>query len=152
MSIDRYGRTVAMVTCDAVIVNWRQVQDGLAWCFHKYLTQPATCLPLEREARDAKRGYGAILIQWHRGAFALRELSKRGHDSFIIGARFALKTCAPLAAAVSAPDCIRDVHKVRTYLGRSVRRSSGSSGTRGPSLLARRTSCDDPTREPSKQH
>jgi micrococcal nuclease len=56
VTIDRFGSTVAMVTCEGVVVNWRQVQDGLAWCFHKYLTQPATCLPLEREARDARRG------------------------------------------------------------------------------------------------
>ena len=56
VNLDRYGRTVAMVTCDGVVVNWRQVQDGLAWCFTKYLTQPAVCLPLEREAREAKRG------------------------------------------------------------------------------------------------
>lgn len=44
-----------MVTCDGVLVNWRHVQDGLAWCFMKYLTQPKACLPLEREARDARR-------------------------------------------------------------------------------------------------
>jgi micrococcal nuclease len=56
VSLDRYGRTVAHVHCDGVHVNWRQVQDGLAWCFTKYLTQPAVCLPIEREARDAKRG------------------------------------------------------------------------------------------------
>jgi micrococcal nuclease len=56
VTIDRFGRTVAHVRCDGVHVNWRQVQDGLAWCFHKYLTQPGVCLPLEREARDAKRG------------------------------------------------------------------------------------------------
>ena len=37
-------------------MNWRQVQDGLAWCFTKYLTQPSTCLPLEREAMNARRG------------------------------------------------------------------------------------------------
>ena len=62
VSLDRHGRTVAHVHCDSVHVNWRQVQDGLAWCFHKYLTQPATCLPLEREARDARRGL------WHQDA------------------------------------------------------------------------------------
>lgn len=56
VTVDRYGRTVAMVTCDGVVVNWRQVQDGMAMCFLKYLTQPATCLPLERAARDARRG------------------------------------------------------------------------------------------------
>jgi endonuclease YncB( thermonuclease family) len=32
---DRYGRTVAHVWCDGVHVNWRQVGDGLAWCFKK---------------------------------------------------------------------------------------------------------------------
>lgn len=56
VSLDRYGRTVAHVHCDGVHVNWRQVQDGLAWCFTKYLTQPAVCLPIEREARAARRG------------------------------------------------------------------------------------------------
>jgi micrococcal nuclease len=56
VSLDRYGRTVAHVHCDGVHVNWRRVQDGLAWCFHKYLTQPSVCLPLEREAINARRG------------------------------------------------------------------------------------------------
>ena len=56
VTLYRYGRTVAMVTCDGVVVNWRQVQDGLAWCFMKYLTQPSVCLPLEREAMNARRG------------------------------------------------------------------------------------------------
>jgi len=56
VTVDRFGRTVAMVTCGGVVVNWRQVRDGLAWCFTKYLTQPATCLPLERSAIDARRG------------------------------------------------------------------------------------------------
>jgi micrococcal nuclease len=57
VSLDRYGRTVAHVHCDGVHVNWQQVQDGLAWCFHKYLTQPSVCLPLEREAMNARRGF-----------------------------------------------------------------------------------------------
>lgn len=56
VSLDRYGRTVAHVYCNGVHINWRQVQDGLAWCFHKYLTQPAVCLPIEREAMNARRG------------------------------------------------------------------------------------------------
>ena len=53
---DRYGRTVAHVRCDGVHVNWRQVEDGLAWCFTRYLKQPEVCLPLEKDARDARRG------------------------------------------------------------------------------------------------
>ncbi len=56
VSVDRYSRTVAMVTCDSVVVNWRQVEDGLAWCFHKYLTRPDVCVPLEMSAREQKRG------------------------------------------------------------------------------------------------
>ena len=53
---DRYGRTVAHVRCDDVHVNWRQVEDGLAWCFAKYLKHPEVCLPLEKDAREAKKG------------------------------------------------------------------------------------------------
>ena len=37
VTTDRYGRTVAHVWCEEVHVNWRQVEDGLAWCFTKYL-------------------------------------------------------------------------------------------------------------------
>ena len=53
---DRYGRTVAHVHCDGVHVNWRQVEDGLAWCFTKSLKQPDVCLPLEKTAREQRRG------------------------------------------------------------------------------------------------
>ena len=56
VDVDRYGRTVAHVRCDGVHVNWRQVGDGLAWCFMRYLKQPDICLPLERAARGQKRG------------------------------------------------------------------------------------------------
>lgn len=56
VTTDRYGRAVAHVWCDAVHVNWRQVEDGLAWCFTKYLQAPDTCLPLERAARADRRG------------------------------------------------------------------------------------------------
>ena len=53
---DRYGRTVAHVHCDGVHVNWRQVEDGLAWCFTRYLKDPDACLPLEKAARVTKKG------------------------------------------------------------------------------------------------
>ncbi|MCU0972894.1 MAG: thermonuclease family protein [Burkholderiales bacterium] len=55
VDVDRYGRTVAHVVCDGVNVNWRQVEDGLAWCFTRYLKQPEECLPRERAAREAKK-------------------------------------------------------------------------------------------------
>ena len=53
---DRYGRTVAHVYCDGVHVNWRQVEEGLAWCFNRYLRHPEECRPREAAAREAKRG------------------------------------------------------------------------------------------------
>jgi endonuclease YncB( thermonuclease family) len=53
---DVYGRTVAHVWCDGVHVNWRQVEDGLAWCFTKYLRHPEQCNPLEQQAREQRRG------------------------------------------------------------------------------------------------
>jgi micrococcal nuclease len=56
LTTDRYGRTVAHLWCDDVHINWRQVEDGLAWCFVKYLRAPDRCLPLEQSARAARRG------------------------------------------------------------------------------------------------
>lgn len=56
VEVDRYGRTVAHVRCDGVHVNWRQVEDGLAWCFKRYLKQPDVCLPLERAAKENRKG------------------------------------------------------------------------------------------------
>ena len=56
VSTDRYGRTVAHLWCDGVHVNWRQVEDGLAWCFTKYLKAPEICRPLEEGARAERRG------------------------------------------------------------------------------------------------
>jgi endonuclease YncB( thermonuclease family) len=56
VATDRYGRTVAHVWCDEIHVNWRQVEDGLAWCFIKYLQASEICLPLEQAARSDRRG------------------------------------------------------------------------------------------------
>ena len=56
VDVDRYGRTVAHVRADGVHVNWRQVEHGLAWCFTRYLKQPEVCLPLEKAAREGKKG------------------------------------------------------------------------------------------------
>ena len=52
---DRYGRTVAVVTCGGVEVNRAQVQRGLAWVYTQYNKDPD--LPgLEREARTKQAG------------------------------------------------------------------------------------------------
>ena len=56
VDVDRYGRTVAHVRCGGLNVNWRQVEDGLAWCYPRYLKHPAECLPRENAAREAKKG------------------------------------------------------------------------------------------------
>lgn len=52
---DRYGRTVARVTCDGVDANREQIRRGLAWVYRKY-SRDAALLDVEAEAREAKRG------------------------------------------------------------------------------------------------
>ena len=39
-SKDRYGRTLARVTCDGTDANAEQVRRGLAWAYTRYLTDP----------------------------------------------------------------------------------------------------------------
>ena len=55
---DRYGRTLARVTCDGTDANAEQVRRGLAWAYTKYLTDPQIKV-LEEEARAARIGL------WH---------------------------------------------------------------------------------------
>lgn len=52
---DRYGRTVAKVTCAGVYTNAEQIRVGLAWAYRKYLSDQSL-LELESEARESKRG------------------------------------------------------------------------------------------------
>ncbi len=53
--IDRYGRTVAVVTCDGIEANRRQVERGMAWVYTKYNKDVA--LPaLQEAARSEQRG------------------------------------------------------------------------------------------------
>ena len=47
---DRWGRTVARVSCGGVDASSAQVQSGLAWAFTKYLTDPSIA-ELEQKAR-----------------------------------------------------------------------------------------------------
>jgi micrococcal nuclease len=54
-TIDKYGRTVARVTCGGVDVNRAQVERGMAWVYDKYNTDRS--LPaVQSEAREAVRG------------------------------------------------------------------------------------------------
>ena len=52
---DRYGRTLARVTCNGTDVNAEQVRRALAWAYTKYLTDPQIKV-IEGEARAAKSG------------------------------------------------------------------------------------------------
>jgi len=60
-TIDKYGRTVAMVLIDGLNLNKEIVKQGHGWVYRKYC-QKAFCgewLELEREAREAKIGLWA---------------------------------------------------------------------------------------------
>lgn len=52
---DRYGRTLGTVRLDGQDINWRMVNDGLAWCYLKYLRDKG-CLTIEAHARSDRRG------------------------------------------------------------------------------------------------
>lgn len=53
--VDRYGRTVAVVTCGGVEVNRAQIERGMAWVYLKY-NQDLTLPGLEAMARRDRRG------------------------------------------------------------------------------------------------
>lgn len=54
-SIDRYGRTVALVYCNGIEANTEQVKRGFAWVFRKY-NKDAALPALEKAAQSAKVG------------------------------------------------------------------------------------------------
>ena len=69
---DRYGRTVARVTCNGVDVSAHQVSTGMAWVYRKYSSDPALP-PLEAAARAEKRGLWVDPApmapwEWRKGA------------------------------------------------------------------------------------
>lgn len=53
VSTDRYGRTVALVTCGGVDVNRAQVERGMAWVYPQYNNDPN--LPAVQAAAARKR-------------------------------------------------------------------------------------------------
>lgn len=55
VDIDRYGRTVARVTCNDVDANAEQIRRGMAWVYTRYAKDPTLPI-LEAEARAAARG------------------------------------------------------------------------------------------------
>lgn len=52
---DRYGRTVARLTCRGEDASAHQVRTGMAWVFDRYVTDRSLYL-LQDEARAAGRG------------------------------------------------------------------------------------------------
>ena len=55
---DRYGRTLARVTCDGVDANAEQVKRGMAWVYDRYITDK-TLYAVQEEAKAERRGL------WH---------------------------------------------------------------------------------------
>jgi endonuclease YncB( thermonuclease family) len=55
---DRYGRTVARVTCRGIDANAAMVRAGMAWAFTKYQKDPLIPL-LEAQARSGRLGLWA---------------------------------------------------------------------------------------------
>lgn len=55
VDVDRYGRTVAVVTCDGVNVNRTQVARGMAWVYTRY-NKDGSLPGIEADARHARIG------------------------------------------------------------------------------------------------
>ena len=56
---DRYGRTVARVSCGGQDVATSQVRAGMAWVFDRYSRPDSPLYPIQDEARAARRGLWA---------------------------------------------------------------------------------------------
>ena len=52
---DRYGRTLARITCDGVDANAEQVRRGMAWVYDRYITDK-TLYAVQEEAKAERRG------------------------------------------------------------------------------------------------
>ena len=55
---DRYGRTLARVTCDGVDANAEQVRRGMAWVYDRYVTDKSL-YAVQEDAKAERRGL------WH---------------------------------------------------------------------------------------
>ena len=73
VSLDRYGRTVAHLTCDGHDAAAEQVRGGMAWVFIRYAAKGSPLYVLERDARAHRRGIWAddqpvAPWEWRRAA------------------------------------------------------------------------------------
>jgi len=55
LDVDRYGRTIGMVTVDGVNINEKLLEEGLAW-HYKYFDKNAAWAKLEDVSRKEKKG------------------------------------------------------------------------------------------------
>jgi endonuclease YncB( thermonuclease family) len=53
---DRFGRTLARVTCAGIDANSEQVRRGMAWVFIRYAPKDSPLYRVEAEARAERRG------------------------------------------------------------------------------------------------
>lgn len=53
--VDRYGRSVAVITCESSNINAEMVKRGGAWAYRRYMKDPRY-IRWEAEARQARRG------------------------------------------------------------------------------------------------
>lgn len=58
LDVDRYGRSVALVTCSGVDVNRAQIERGMAWVYTQY-NKDVSLPALQAEAKVDRRGLWA---------------------------------------------------------------------------------------------
>jgi len=56
---DKYGRTLARVTCDGIDANTEQVRRGMAWAYTRYAPKDLPLYGVQAEAQREKRGLWA---------------------------------------------------------------------------------------------
>ena len=56
VTLDRFGRTVAHVSCKGVDASRRQVERGMAWVYVKYAPAGTPLLALQASAQHHRRG------------------------------------------------------------------------------------------------
>jgi len=61
VDVDRYGRTVALVRVEDIILNEELIKEGFAWVYPEYCHRPicSKWYVLSVKAKDAKRGLWA---------------------------------------------------------------------------------------------
>lgn len=53
---DRYGRTVAKMTCDGVDANAEQIRRGMAWVYDRYAASRSPLYAIQATAKEARAG------------------------------------------------------------------------------------------------